>query len=662
MLLAFSAISCPEMEAQTDSLYMSLDSTTLISRKHTSAIRKSSDGAIDIDIKNIQAMPKILGSVDPVSFIRHFPGVQTSSEYDSGIHINGCDNSHNFISVGGVPVYGANHLFGFFSIFNPVHYGQMSFSSSAERSNRLGGSLTMSLPDTLKKKISGEINTGIMSSEGTLGFRIGRHSNLKVSARQSYMNLLYKRWLKIGGSPIRYGFGDYNLTWLYSKGNDKIWIDAYYGKDKADIMESHLNLSLSADWGNLIGAVHWEHNGNTLRHRHSLFYSRYHSNAGITQDKSYMSLNSYIGNIGYKFGLDWKKFRFGLDASFYDIQPQVPEIHGPYGSNSISDEVLKGFEVSADIGYKTEFADNWEIEAGCRGSMYISPENRCFWGASPNIALNFNAYRFGKIRASYALNHQYLFQTGLSNIGLPIEFWLPAGKYSKPQMSQNIELSYKGEFFRNALAVSASVYYKKLYNQIEYHGDLLDFFTTVYDLDSHLLKGRGYNYGLNLMIHKQTGDITGWISYSTGRARRQFDHPDYKGIYPANHERIHELNAVCTYKFRKWNFAATAVYASGAPFTAPESYYISSGQIITEYGDHNACRMRPYFRLDLSVSYCIIKNDRQENGVNVSLYNATARGNDVMYRISTDRNGTYSYGPMSFFLKLVPSISYYHKF
>ena len=114
--------------------------------------------------------------------------------------------------------------------------------------------------------------------------------------------------------------------------------------------------------------------------------------------------------------------------------------------------------------------------------------------------------------------------------------------------------------------------------------------------------------------------------------------------------------------FRKWNFAATAVYASGAPFTAPESYYISSGQIITEYGDHNACRMRPYFRLDLSVSYCIIKNDRQENGVNVSLYNATARGNDVMYRISTDRNGTYSYGPMSFFLKLVPSISYYHKF
>ena len=163
------------------------------------------------------------------------------------------------------------------------------------------------------------------------------------------------------------------------------------------------------------------------------------------------------------------------------------------------------------------------------------------------------------------------------------------------------------------------------------------------------------------MVHKQNGRLTGWISYSLGRALRQFNTPEYAGIYPANHERIHELNAVCSYKINKWDFSGTFVYASGAPFTAPESYYISSGQILTVFGEHNACRMRPYIRLDLSVTYNIIRTEKHENGINVSLYNALARENDVMYRVRAE-NGKYSYRPMSFFLKLVPSVSYYHKF
>ena len=190
----------------------------------------------------IQSLPKILGNTDPLSFIRNLPGVQTSSEYDSGIHIQGCDNSHNDISLGGVPVFGATHLFGLFSIFNPSHYPKMEFRSSSGLSNRLGGMLNMELPDTLTENFSGDVNVGIMSAQGTLGIRIGRHSHLRISARNSYMNLLYKRWLKISGSPIRYRFGDYNLTWTYSSGKDKVWVDSYFGKDNAEITERRFSV------------------------------------------------------------------------------------------------------------------------------------------------------------------------------------------------------------------------------------------------------------------------------------------------------------------------------------------------------------------------------------------------------------------------------------
>ena len=122
------------------------------------------------------------------------------------------------------------------------------------------------------------------------------------------------------------------------------------------------------------------------------------------------------------------------------------------------------------------------------------------------------------------------------------------------------------------------------------------------------------------------------------------------------------MNAVCTYKYDKWDFSGTFVFASGAPFTAPEAFYLSSGQIITKFGEHNACRMRPYIRLDLSASYCIKKDKRMENGVNFSIYNVLARDNDLMYRVQIKPDGRYYFDRMCFFLQLVPSISYYHKF
>jgi hypothetical protein len=659
-LLIFPAF-VPEAGAQIDSLYLHLDSTTFTSQKHSSAIKTVEGNIMKVDIDMIQSLPKILGNTDPVNFIRNLPGVQTNSEYDSGIHINGCDNAQNSIRIGNVPIYSVNHLFGFFSVFNSTHYDRMQFSTSAKGTNRIGGELVMELADTLERKVTGDVSVGMMSSQGTLGLRLGGHSHLRLSARQSYINLLYKPWLKIQGSPINYKFGDYNLSWLYAKGRNKIWVDGYYGKDAANISERSFGVELMAKWANSMGAFHWEHQGTETRHKHSIYYSGFTSDSGVSQNNSHVNLSSYIHSVGYQGDLRWKDFHFGLMSTYYDIQPQSPTLNGIYGSENFTTIKQNGLESFVEAEYRKAFGYNWEVEAGLRGNMFISPEKEFFWSASPRASATYNAYRAGKITASYRLSRQHIFQSGLSNIGLPIEFWFIAGKYSKPQLSHDFDLSYKGEFLNGALAVTTSAYYKQMYNQVEYFGDLLDLFTTVYELDSHLLKGRGWNYGINMMVHKQTGDFTGWVSYALGRALRKFNHPEHTGIYPANHERIHELNIVGSYRFRKWDFAGTFVCASGTPFTAPDYYYLSSGQLITQYGEHNACRMRPYIRLDFSATYSFRKDEKQENGINLSIYNVTARSNDVMYRL-TARDGTYTYGPMSFFLKLVPSVSYFHKF
>lgn len=647
--------------AQTDSVYMHIDSTTVVGAKNTSSIRRTEGRMVAIDVTQMQNLPKILGNTDPLHFVRLLPGVQTNAESDSGIHIQGCDAAHNEMSVAGVPLFGVNHMLGLFSIFNPEHYSQMTFSHSSA-SNRLGGTLRMELPDTLNKQVEGSVAVGIMSSQGSVGVRIKDRSHLRVSARKSYLNLLYGRWLMLNESQIKYGLGDYNLTYLWNSGKgDKVWVDGYFGMDSAAMDEDSYDLGVSLKWGNYMGAVHWEHKGD-ISHRHSLYSSGYKSDVLVTQADASVYMPSFINATGYKGDLFWRDVRGKWDMIYYHVMPQYPLVTGLFNSDQPQREIQNALETCLAAEYDYEFVPAWRLSTGLKGTVMLNPESELMGGLSPELSLSYNAYHRGKVTLNYNWRQQYIFQTGLSNVGFPIEFWFVAGEHSRPQYSQNLSLSYDLKFYRDMFALSCDFYYKMLYNQVEYKGDLFDLFLAEYNLDDCLLRGRGWNYGLNFMLHKQSGSLTGWVSYSLGRSLRRFDNPDYPDIYPSNHERIHELNAVASYKYAAWDFAGTFIYASGLPFTAPGSYYLSSGKLIANYGEHNACRMRPYIRLDLSVTYAFRKDESRENGINLSLFNVLARRNEVMYRLQVSEDERFGYMPMSFSLLLMPSISYYHKF
>lgn len=664
--ISFALLLCPgfglHMGAQTDSLHLSIEGTVLVSSRNTSVIRKSSAGVMNVDMDLMQNLPQILGNTDPLRFVRLLPGVQTNSECDAGIHIQGCDNAHNQISCAGIPIYGANHLLGLFSVFNPSHYGGMTFSNTSSL-NRLGGMVDMVLPDTLKRTFSGNVSVGIMSSQGTLGVRIGRRSHLKVSARGSYLDLLYKRWLKLNESQLEYGFSDYNLTYLLVPGRkDRLWADFYYGQDHAGLDEISYNLDLDAGWSNLMGALHWHHDGDEIRHRHSLFYSGYDSRINVLQDDTSADLPSFIMSGGYKGALDWSGFTAGAEVTAYRVRLQHPEIGGLFGRpDEDVAEIQNALETSVSLGYERTFLNALDVSAGLRGSLYLSPESRLYHGLCPELSVSYDMSRSGVLRAAYGWKKQHIFQTGLSNVGFPLEFWVLSGKYADPQKCQYAEASYEVDLFNDMLGLSVGAYWKKLYDQTEYKGDILDLLMSEYDLHEKLLKGKGWNYGLTFMLHKQAGKFTGWMNYSLGRSLRMFDNPLYQGVFPSNHERIHDLHLMGSYRMGHWNFSGTFVYASGLPFTAPEYFHLASGQLIIDYGEHNAFRMRPYMRLDLAVSYYFNRDSERENGINLSVYNVLCRSNELLYRLFVYDDG-YRFGPVSMPFNLMPSISYFHKF
>ncbi len=632
---------------------------------------KEVDGASVVSMSLMDDMPRILGNADPLHYAQLLPGIQTNSEYDAGIHIQGCDNSHNLVTLGGAPVYNAAHLLGFFSVFNAGHFSDMSLvksSSSAAFPNRLGGSVDMRTPtwlwseDSLRMKaIHGELSVGPMSSQGTLKMPLGKRSLLLVSARAAYLNLLYSKWLEVDGDKINYDFSDYNLSYV-TQINDRnvLKLEAYWGYDNVKLREASDGFGASVKWDNTLAALHWYSQGKKATAEQMIYYSRYANRVAFNYSSIQAGVRSRIYDLGYKGWLQTGGFKAGLDLIRHGIQPQQTSLQGDFSDNLPVQAPQTSLEASVYALYRKPLSQRLTGEIGLRANVYHQQVS--FYGMSPSAQVFWNMSSTGRLSLHLGIHHQYLFQTGFTSSGLPTEFWFSADSLRRPQYSYNASLQGEFWFADKEYRLSAEIYFKWLKHQVENTGNIFDLLYSSYSFDGALLYGKGCNYGFNLLVEKRRGRLTGWLSYSYGRARRRYAGSQYAGWFPANHERLHELNAVGTCRLgKRWSIGATFVVASGTPYTHVDYAYLVSGNLVTEYGEHNAERMNPYMRLDMSLNYDWTTRGSRRSGINFSVYNLTMHKNDLFYRLKV-YNGHVRYGTFRFLMPILPSINYYYKF
>lgn len=641
-----------EAAAQTDSLY--LDPTTISAVKPTAAVVPSSRG-VKVDLELVKELPSILGSADPLAYAHYLPSMSAQSELDAGIHIQGNDSQHNMVSTGGVPIFGASHLLGLFSVFNPSHYERMDYRTSAPELNRLGGSIDMALPSIAGKPLGGSFRAGLLEAEGSLTVPVGEKAGIKASARRSYMNLLYGSFLTLGGVGIKYGFTDVNLTAQLRPGaNDIVYADFYWGRDNLSGGADAFSADVDSFWSNALAALHWKHGNLTQK----LYFSSYSLNAVALWSGIRAEIPSGIQAAGYRADYSLGGFSAGVESTLYSALPQSPVISGSSLSySSMEEPVQRGWENTVYGRYKYQ-RGMFSVEAGLKGSLFRNPEGGWDTGLDPDIALGLNLSRYGQLSLRAGTAHQYLLRTGMTDAGLPLEFWILAGKYTQPQKSFGTGLSYMLEM--GEYSFGADAYWRLLQNQAEYHGSMMDFATGLYSLEGSLLKGSGRAYGINLSLNKVAGPLTGWIAYAWGRSLRRFEGREE---CPASHERIHELDAVASYRLGRWTFGATVVAASGTPFTMPEHLYFIGQRVVSWWGPHNGSRLSPYFRADVSVNYFFHRQPGREDGICLSIYNITGADNQLYWSLKVDREAqTFRYHPVSAGIKFMPSITYFYKF
>ena len=611
--------------------------------------------AAKVDVSALASLPSILGNSDPLHFAQMLPSMQSSSELDAGIHIQGCDHQHNLISIDGVPVYDASHLLGLFSVFNPGHFKSMTYSTVADGVNRLGGSIDMQTDRDIPSATGGEVSLGLMSAQGTLRVPVSQKAVLAISGRRSFLNLLYGNAVELDGEPLQYGFSDLNATAVWApSAKDCIWADFYYGSDELDAGMGSYGLATKADWDNFAASLHWRHS----KLEQLAYISERNLDVLVNWHLKEVDTPSFIRTAGYKASWTTDALRLCADIALHRALPQDPAINGETADYS-SDNAQRASECRISAGWKGRAGLRLDYSAEIAGSWYNTPETGSSFSASPEASVSLNLFRSGRIDLRGGIRHQYLFQTGLSNLSFPVEFWLPAGQYGTIQRSVWGSLSYNLDIHGGDVRLCTELYSRWLAGQVEYTGTLLDFINGTYSLEESLKQGDGHNFGLNLMLHKMTGLLTGWAGLSIGRSLRRFDGK----TWPSNHERLAEFNLVASYKAGRWDFGGTFLAAGGTPFTEAREFYLFNGGIATVFGEHNAARLNPVFRLDLNARLTFRTGRNLQHGLNFSVYNATAHRQEQYRSLKIhDKQKGFGYVPVYLGIRVLPSISYFARF
>jgi len=648
--------------------------------EHEELLRMASNtGKISMSPKKIESLPDI-GEKDVFRSFQLLPGISGSNEASSGLYVRGGTPDQNLILYDGFTVYHVDHLYGMFSSFNSNALKDIKLSKGGFES-KYGGRLSSVMEITGKDGDRKSLNAGgsisLMSFNVFAETPIGNKTTAFFSARRSFQSEFYQGIFDQFNSSTEQGpngemegrmrrfmeqttpdtyFYDLNGKVSYRPTTkDIISWSIYNGQDildnSKDMSRSFGGFSMTNEtndltsWGNIGTSLKWSKEWNkNLYTNYLISYSRYYSKRDMTrtgtriQDDEAVEFtngqyeNNFMHDYSLKLDNELKinqhhRLGFGLQSTYYIndydfIMDDTLIIQDRYDQQTQSSLYLQDdFTPSALFNFKPGLRTTWYSGTS---KMYLEPRFQA------NI--NFT----DRLRAKAAWGIYYQFANRIIRNDLQSgarDFWILANDNEIP-VGKATHYVAGLEYETPDYLLSAEAFYKPMSGLSEYSYQMVSSFEHA-NYDEFFYKGTGVSKGFELLGQKKTGNYCGWLGYTFSRVTHDF--PDLSDDpFPANHDVTHELHFVNTYKYRKWLFALTWVYATGRPYTAPAGGYEvifpdgTSEDFIT-IGNRNVWRLPDYHRLDVSATFNFDFGGKLDGALGVSLFNAYNRQN-VWYK------------------------------
>jgi hypothetical protein len=281
----------------------------------------------------------------------------------------------------------------------------------------------------------------------------------------------------------------------------------------------------------------------------------------------------------------------------------------------------------------------------------------------PRLAASYQWNSANSVKASYVRNAQYLHLISNSTSTSPTDKWIASTNIIKPELSDQFSIGYYRNLADNRYELSVESYYKTLQNQIDYR-DGADVYNSNNAIETELLYGKGRAYGIEWLLKKSTGRLTGWISYTLSKTERKIDGINNNEWYNARQDRTHDIAIVAMYQLnKKWTLSANWVFYTGDAVTFPAGKYIIDDRTVYYYTARNSYRMPNYHRLDLGATMQLKQKKRWSSELSFSLYNAYGRENAYTIEFMDSKNDpNKTVANQIALFKFIPSVSYNFKF
>lgn len=289
----------------------------------------------------------------------------------------------------------------------------------------------------------------------------------------------------------------------------------------------------------------------------------------------------------------------------------------------------------------------------------------------PRLGVTWNIREGWKITSGAAVTNQYLHLLTNNGYGFGYDAWVPSTYTVPPSRARQVSLGLSRKLSNRGIDISIEVFTKKLRNLIDYP-DGTNFTGLLAESWEEIVRrgGIGKANGMEVMINKETGKLTGWISYTLSKSERMFNQINSGNWYPINYDRRHNLAATGSISLgRKWAVNSSFIFQTGNAITLPTSAVMIEDEYNPKfvYSKRNNGRLPAYHRLDIGAVRKLRATRGRKAELNLGVYNAYNRRNPVYLDLRVEREGGNPYpksiGASQYSLfPLLPYITYSLKF
>lgn len=639
----------------------------------------------------IAKVPVLLGEKDIIKTLQLLPGVKSAGEGNSGFYVRGGAADQNLILLDEAPVYNAAHLLGFFSTFNSDAIKDAVLYKGNQPANyggRLSSVLDIKMNEGNIKRYNVGGGIGLISSRLNVeGPIVKDKSSFLISGRRTYVDMFLRATEKFKENTLF--FYDLNTKLNYKIDHkNRIYLSGYFGRDKLGLGDQ-----FGIDWGNATGTVRWNHLlSEKLFSNTSVIFSSYDYKIAISNADVQFDITSSIKDINLKQEFQYyantrNKIKFGVNAINHRIVPGQIDANTGSGINPLRLTPNKSLEAALFLTNDYSFTDKLTISFGTRLSTFTLLGNdaniyqyesngdvkdttiyannsiiKTYPVLEPRVSFSYVYSNTASVKAAYARNAQFIHLISNTTTSTPTDLWIPSSINTKPEIADMVSLGWFKNMKDNMFEMSVESYYKAMQNQIDYrNGANLQANELI---EGELLYGIGRAYGVEFVLKKRLGKLSGWVGYTLSRTERKIAGINDGQWYAAKQDRTHDISIVTMYDITpKLSVSALFVYYTGNAVTFPSGKYEVNGQTQLLYTERNGYRMPAYHRLDLGVTWVRKETEKYESSWNFSVYNAYGRENayTITFRQNAENPAVTEAVQTSLF-RWVPAITYNFKF